>query len=153
MGAAPYATALAISEAKGVSGRLEFSKKLDTGACVFDDYAHHPTEIRASLSSLKKKFKHVLCIFQPHTFSRTHFLFEGFLSALSLADELYILPTYPSREKNIYNVSEKELARLSGGELLCSKDEIYERIKKSSADCIVFMGAGEKEPYLDLSLL
>lgn len=134
----------ALEESYGVYRRLDFIKKLDTGIDVFEDYAHHPTEIKATLSSLSKMgYNRVLCFFQPHTFSRTHFLYRDFVDALSLAYKGYILPTYKARERNDYGVSESELAKGCGAEYLENVENIRDIISSSEADCVVLMGAGD----------
>ena len=143
LGAPPLAITHALKEAKGVKRRLEFTKKIDTSLPVFEDYAHHPTEIKASFLALRSRgYKRIFCVFQPHTFSRTHFLYSSFVSALRDADELYILPTYSAREENVFEVSEVELAKDSGGEFLPTFRDVLEKIKKTDCDCAVFMGAG-----------
>ena len=132
-----------LSSFSGVAGRMGFLKKNDTGADVFEDYAHHPTEIEASLSTLKSRYGRVMCVFQPHTFSRTHFLYRDFVDALSLAYKGYILPTYKARERNDYGVSERKLAKGCGAEYLENVENIRDIISSSEADCVVLMGAGD----------
>ena len=134
----------AFEESYGVYRRLEFIKKLDTGVDVFEDYAHHPTEIKATLSSLLKMgYKRIACVFQPHTYSRTHFLYSGFLGAFALAYKSYILPTYKAREENKYGVNERVLATRCGAEYLEDYEAIKEIILTSGCDCVVLMGAGD----------
>lgn len=143
-GISPTTASKALEESYGVYRRLEFIKKANTGADIFEDYAHHPTEIKATLSSLLKMgYKRILCFFQPHTFSRTHFLYDGFLGAFSLAHKSYILPTFKAREKNEYGVSETELASGCGAEYLENYESLKEIISKSECDCVVLMGAGD----------
>ena len=144
LGASPIAISYALSEATGVKRRLEFIKKLDTGLSVFEDYAHHPTEILATYNSLKEMgFKKILCAFQAHTFSRTHYLYDGFLSSLSKFDELIILPTFCARENNEFGVSESELARALGGTFVDTLEKMVSLVKESKCDCGVIMGAGD----------
>ena len=134
----------ALSTFKGSKRRMEFIQKSDTGADIFEDYAHHPTEITASLSSLKEQgYKSILCVFQPHTFSRTHFLYKQFTSAFYDADKLIIASTFSAREENIFELSEEKFATDCGGELVTSIKEIAHRVKKTDCDCVVLMGAGD----------
>ena len=142
-GISPTCIAKAIGEAQGVGRRLEFIKKLDTSLPVFEDYAHHPTEIKATISALKSRgYGRIFCVFQPHTYSRTHYLYAEFISALKMADELYILPTYRAREENIYGVSENDLAKKSGGTYIEGLEDVIPHLKTTNCDCAVFMGAG-----------
>ena len=143
-GVSPLVISYALKESQGVKRRLEFIKKLDTSLPVFEDYAHHPTEIKATLDTLfARGYKRIFCVFQPHTFSRTHFLYTSFVNALSCASELYILPTYSAREENVYGVSEKKLASDAGGEFLPTFLAVREKMRKTDCDCAVIMGAGD----------
>ena len=93
----------------GVRRRLEL-KGTHRGALVYDDYAHHPTEVRAALAALRALGPdRLIAVFQPHLYSRTKALAEQFGAALSAADEVGVLEVYPSREK-----PEGELAGVSG---------------------------------------
>ncbi len=132
-----------LSSFSGVAGRMGFLKKNDTGADVFEDYAHHPTEIEASLSTLKGRYGRVMCVFQPHTFSRTFHLYPRFIKALSLADELIIAPTFSAREENVFGVSEENLALDCDGEFVADIEKIAHRVASSTCGCVVLMGAGD----------
>ncbi|MGA8745913.1 MAG: UDP-N-acetylmuramate--L-alanine ligase [Solirubrobacterales bacterium] len=99
----------AIAGFGGVRRRLEF-KGEHNGARVYDDYAHHPTEVRAALSALRESSpSRLIAVFQPHLYSRTKALAEDFGAALSLADEVAVLDVYPAREEPV-----GELAGVSG---------------------------------------
>jgi UDP-N-acetylmuramate--alanine ligase len=103
------AAAAALASFPGVRRRLEL--KGSRGATrIYDDYAHHPTEVRAALSALRElEPAHLLAVFQPHLYSRTKALGEEFGAALSLADEVVVLDVYPAREQPV-----GELAGVSG---------------------------------------
>ncbi|MCQ2609575.1 MAG: UDP-N-acetylmuramate--L-alanine ligase, partial [Lachnospiraceae bacterium] len=74
------------------------------------DYAHHPSEIKASLKALKEiKCKKMYIVFQPHTYSRTKALYEEFVDALKDADNLIMVDIYAARENNIYNISSEDI--------------------------------------------
>lgn len=97
----------------GTKRRFEFVGKLPSGVMLYDDYAHHPTEIRKTLTAFQKSFpnKKIVCIFQPHTYSRTKSLFEQFISSFAVADIVLLVDTYPSlREEVDSSVSSKLLA-------------------------------------------
>ncbi len=98
---------------EGSKRRLEFIGDLQTGAKVYDDYAHHPTEIRKTLGALRKQYpkKKIVCLFQPHTYSRTKQLFNDFLRVFEDVDTIVVTDIYASlREKADPSVSAKQLA-------------------------------------------
>jgi UDP-N-acetylmuramate--alanine ligase len=101
--------AAALADFPGVRRRLEL-KGSRNGARVYDDYAHHPTEVRAALSALRELApERLIAAFQPHLYSRTKAFTEGFGAALALADEVVVLDVYPAREEPV-----GELAGVSG---------------------------------------
>jgi len=101
--------AAALADFPGVRRRLELKGERN-GARVYDDYAHHPTEVRAALEALRGLGpRRLVAVFQPHLYSRTKALAEGFGAALSLADEVGVLEVYAAREKPV-----AELAGVSG---------------------------------------
>jgi UDP-N-acetylmuramate--alanine ligase len=105
----PAAVAAALRDFPGVHQRLEL-KGERSGARVYDDYAHHPTEVRAALSALREmKPRRLLAAFQPHLYTRTRAFAEQFGAALALADEVAVLDVYAAREQPV-----GELAGVSG---------------------------------------
>jgi UDP-N-acetylmuramate--alanine ligase len=101
--------AAALRDFPGVKRRLEL-KGTREGARVYDDYAHHPTEVRAALAALRElEPRHQIAVFQPHLYSRTKAFAEQFGAALALADEVAVLDVYPAREQPV-----GELAGVSG---------------------------------------
>lgn len=111
---------------------------------LFLDYAHHPTEIRASLDAFcDMGYKHILCIFQSHTYSRTYSLYNAFCGAFKRATELIVLPIFPAREVNSYGISEEKFAHDLGGELMTDYEKIAHRVALSKADLVIIMGAGD----------
>jgi UDP-N-acetylmuramate--alanine ligase len=103
------AAAEALSGFLGVRRRLQ-SKGNRGGVFIYDDYAHHPTEVRAALSALREyEPEWLIAVFQPHLYSRTKALAEQFGAALTLADEIVVLDVYPAREEPV-----GELAGVSG---------------------------------------
>lgn len=100
-----------LSSFTGTDRRFQFKGKIN-GASVVDDYAHHPTEIRATLSTaLKCPHKKLWVIFQPHTYSRTKAFFNDFIDALSAADEVILAEIYAARETNTFCVSSADIAK------------------------------------------
>ena len=101
-----------ISEYKGSKRRFEYIGVLDSGALLFDDYAHHPVEIKKTLKSIRDAFPkyRIVCFFQPHTYSRTKKLFDQFIYSFSDADEIIIADIFSSeREEKDPSVSSKLL--------------------------------------------
>jgi len=100
-GADPVAGAVALADFPGVKRRLEF-KGTCRGARIYDDYAHHPTEVRASLTALRElEPDRLIAIFQPHLYSRTKVFSQAFGAALTVADEVLVLDVYPAREEPV----------------------------------------------------
>lgn len=89
-----------VSEFSGTWRRFEYKGKTSKGADVYDDYAHHPTEVRAALSAAREKFpsKKIIVAFHPHLYSRTKYFLKEFSEVLSLADDILIAPVFAARE-------------------------------------------------------
>jgi UDP-N-acetylmuramate--alanine ligase len=136
---------------KGVKRRLELLGKFLERFEVYDDYGHHPEEIRAVISSLKKRNSKLHVLFQPHRFSRTHFLYKEFSDSLKNADFVYLLPIYSAGEVNTYQSSTvliyNELLKVHNNVILL--DENKENFKTSLErnlgihDLILVIGAGD----------
>lgn len=151
----------ALADFKGVKRRFEYiipPEKKNGNTFVqpvlVDDYAHHPAELRALLTSVRSLFPQrvVTVVFQPHLFSRTRDLADGFAEALSLADRIILLPIYPARESPIEGVSsEMILERIDREEKqVLSKDDLLAWMKdharnldKEFGEVIVMAGAGD----------
>jgi len=101
----------ALGNFTGTWRRFEYKGEIN-GAPVYDDYAHHPTEIRAAIDGVKELYpdRKIILAFQPHTYSRTAALFGEFAKAVGQAHEILILPVYAAREENESGVSSRELA-------------------------------------------
>jgi UDP-N-acetylmuramate--alanine ligase len=139
-----------LSNCKGAHKRFEYKGELN-GVTVIDDYAHHPTEIEATLSTAKQiNHNKIYCIFQPHTYTRTKALFDEFTECFNDTDELILMDIYAAREKNTGLVSSDELGdaiRKKG--IKCtnvhSHDEAlnYIKSKLASGDLLLTVGAGD----------
>jgi UDP-N-acetylmuramate--alanine ligase len=141
----------AVAAFKGVKRRFEYIIK-ETGLVYIDDYAHHPEELRALIGGAKGLFPDLHCtlIFQPHLFTRTRDFADGFAEVLSLADETYLLPIYPAREKPIEGVtSQMIMEKMQKGKgTLVEKGEILDIIGNRRAynrniELIITAGAGD----------
>lgn len=130
---------------KGVKRRLE--EHLNTPEATYiDDYAHHPEEIRAALSSIREMFpgRQILAIFQPHLYTRTRDFAAEFAQALSLADKLALLDIYPARELPIEGVSSEIIYKdvTCKEKVLLRYEELTEWLKGEKTDVVVSLGAG-----------
>lgn len=138
-----------LKEFTGAHRRFEY-KGMCNNAFVYDDYAHHPTEIRATRNALyNKTFNESWVIFQPHTYSRTQSLLDDFASVLTGFDHIIVTDIYAARETNTYNISSVDLAnkvKELGKECIYLSDfsKIVEYLKEQvkENDIILTLGAG-----------
>lgn len=135
-----------LSTFKGVQRRFSYKIKSDK-VVLIDDYAHHPTEIKAVCNSVKEMYPNdtVLAIFQPHLFSRTQDFADDFATELSKFDELLLLDIYPARELPIEEVTSGWLlGKISSKKKkLTTKEVLIENVEKSDAKIVVIIGAGD----------
>ncbi len=144
-GISPEKIAKGLNSFKGAKRRFEL-KGIEKGIRVYDDYAHHPTEIKATLEALSSLPGNKFIIFQPHTYTRTKTLFSDFLEVLSKADNLTILPIYAAREKDTGEVSSAMLKEKIEGSYLASdftdaKEHVLSLAQEG--DIIMTVGAGD----------
>ncbi|MBM7582610.1 UDP-N-acetylmuramate--alanine ligase [Caldicoprobacter guelmensis] len=140
----------ALKTYRGTHRRLEFKGKMGE-VTIIDDYAHHPTEIKATLETVKNyPHNRIWCVFQPHTYSRTKKLFNEFVQAFKQADLLIITDIYAAREKDTGEVHSRNLAQaISQAGQPCiymqSFDEIANYLKENASpgDIVITMGAGD----------
>ena len=134
----------ALGSFSGVKRRFEFY--LNTPRQVYmDDYAHHPRELSAAITSVKRMFpgRRMLAIFQPHLYTRTRDLYEEFAEALSQADEVVLLPIYPAREEPIPGITSELIAeRLTVPCQIFEREELASRVGVMDTDVVVSFGAG-----------
>ena len=135
---------------KGTNRRFEYKGSFN-GVTVIDDYAHHPTEIKSTLSAAKAHdINKLWCVFQPHTFSRTKSLLNEFSEAFDCADIIILLDIYPAREKPDGTIHSKDLAELikKQGKNVLYMDSFEKAQKYLISHCIpndmlITMGAGD----------
>lgn len=129
----------------GTKRRFEYKGEFN-GAKVYDDYAHHPTELEVTLSTAKKLTKgDVWCVFQPHTYTRTKELMDDFVKVLSQNDKVIITEIYAAREINTIGISGKDLAdKIEGAHFIEKFEDIAEFLKKNAKenDTVLTIGAG-----------
>ena len=117
------------------------------GAMVYDDYAHHPQELRALLTTVKGLgYQRVICAFQPHTYSRTHELFSQFVDVLKLPDLTLLAEIFAAREQNTLGISSADLAKEIPGALFCpTLEDVTAQLRALArpGDLILTVGAGD----------
>ncbi|NHW48921.1 UDP-N-acetylmuramate--L-alanine ligase [Paenarthrobacter sp. MSM-2-10-13] len=150
LGVEPGAAAAALGHFTGASRRFEF-KGQGRGVRVYDDYAHHPTEVRAALSAARSVAagKKVHVLFQPHLFSRTREFATEFAAALDLADTALILDIYPAREDPIPGVTSTLITdHLVNGRLVSAGEAVDAVVDAASdGDVVLTVGAGDVTAY------
>lgn len=146
LGVEPEVICRALSRFSGVHRRFEVLGKFE-GVTVADDFAHHPTELTAVLSSaMRMGYRQVWAVFQPHTYSRTYTLLEDFAKALSIPDHLVMTEILAVREENIYGIQTSDLAaKVPGSCWFSSFEEIaaYVMEKAGPGDLILTLGGGD----------
>ena len=134
----------ALKEFSGVKRRFEFYVNTPT-AVYMDDYAHHPRELAATITSVKQMFpsRKVTAIFQPHLYTRTRDLYEEFAEALNEADEVVLLPIYPARELPIEGITTEIIANIVTKPCrIVEREVLAQAIDKMDTDVVVSFGAG-----------
>ena len=133
-------------------GDLSIKAKQKTAFLIYDDYGHHPTEIKATLKGAREFFgnKKIWCIFQPHLYSRTKLLLSDFGKSFSDADEIILADIYAAREPKDESINSKILAdeiTKNGGKAIYmeSFDKIAKLLaeKAEKGDVVITMGAGD----------
>jgi UDP-N-acetylmuramate--alanine ligase len=144
----------------GTWRRFDYKGKTKTGTYVYDDYGHHPTEIKATLSGAREIYKdnRIVVVFQPHLYSRTKLLLNEFAEAFNLADDLVLAPIYPARELPDPEISSEILAKAitehnarTNVRTLSSFAEIEKFLTDSlkKDDVLLTLGAGEANKISD----
>ncbi|WP_268912949.1 UDP-N-acetylmuramate--L-alanine ligase [Lentilactobacillus sp. SPB1-3] len=129
--------------------KRRFSERKVADMTIIDDYAHHPSEIKATLDAARQEYpnKEIIVVFQPHTFSRTIALMDDFAKSLNLADKVFLTDIYSSPREKSGNVSSQDLgAKITkGGQIL--KVENMSPLLDYDNDVVIFMGAGDIQKY------
>ena len=133
----------------GADRRFQYKGQID-GVTIIDDYAHHPTEIRSTLTAAKNyPHKRLVLVFQPHTYSRTKAFLDDFADVLSMADVVVLAEIYAAREKNTIGISSKDILELLKNKgtqayYFPSFEEIEKFLLKNciNGDLLITMGAG-----------
>lgn len=142
----------ALQSYSGVRRRLEYRIK-EKDLVFIDDYAHHPEEIKACVNAVRELYpgKKITGVFQPHLFSRTRDLADGFVESLSMLDELILLDIYPARELPIEGVTSQMLLDKINikNKMLCSKEQLIETLIKRKLEVLITIGAGDIDQLVE----
>ena len=136
----------ALSTYSGVNRRFDY--RLRSPKVVYiDDYAHHPEELRACISSVRELYpgRKITGIFQPHLFSRTRDFAEGFAKSLSMLNTLILLDIYPAREEPISGITSEIIFNKvsTADKVLCQKENVIDELRKRACDVVLTLGAGD----------
>lgn len=142
----------ALKSFKGVKRRFEFI--LQTPRVIFiDDYAHHPAEIKAFLTSVRSMYpeRRLTVIFQPHLYTRTRDFAKGFAESLSLADELILMDIYPARELPLPGVDSDLIMKdvTSKIRIRCGKSDLLQVLEDHDVELVVTVGAGDIDTFVE----
>lgn len=145
LGIKPTAIKYGLAGFSGAGRRFEFKGKFN-GADVYDDYAHHPGELKALLDAVESLgYKRTIVIFQPHTYTRTMALFYDFVRQLKRPDIVYLAEIFAAREKNLLGISSADLAeKIDGARFFKTFEEIENDLRRTAqpGDLILTVGAG-----------
>lgn len=137
---------------KGIDRRFDFKIKNDK-VVFLSDYAHHPSEIKQSVSSIRDLYrdKKITGVFQPHLYTRTRDFYKDFAESLSLLDEVILLDIYPARELPIEGITSQLIfdnLREGITKTMCSKEELLDVLKEKEIEVLITLGAGDIENYV-----
>lgn len=152
LGIAPEIIARGLSGYKGVERRLDLQVH-KAGRIYIDDYAHHPEEIKAFLSSIKKLFpgKKLTGVFQPHLFTRTRDFADEFARSLEMLDVLILMEIYPAREEPITGVDSSIIFDRVGlkEKVMVSREQLFKVVREQDPELLVTMGAGDINQFVE----
>lgn len=146
LGVRPNAVKYGLAGFNGAGRRFEFKGKYN-GADVYDDYAHHPGELKVLLDAVEQlNYKRTVLVFQPHTYSRTAALFPDFVEQLRRPDVVFLAEIFAAREKNTIGISSADLAKEVDGAIFCQTFDVIEDALRAIAhpgDIVLTVGAGD----------
>jgi UDP-N-acetylmuramate--alanine ligase len=128
--------------------KRRFSEKKVGSQILIDDYAHHPTEIKATINAARQKYpdREIVAVFQPHTFSRTQAFLSDFADSLNLADKTYLCEIFGSARENHGKLTIEDLQeKIPGSEIMAEEDT--SSLKSHDDSVIIFMGAGDVQKF------
>lgn len=151
-GATPEEIKAGMSSFRGVDRRFDFKIKNDK-VVFLSDYAHHPSEIKQSVLSMRELYKEkkITAIFQPHLYTRTRDFYKEFADSLSLLDEVILVDIYPAREQPIPGVTSKLIydnLRPGIEKMICKKEDILKVLSEKKIEVLITLGAGDIDNYV-----
>lgn len=151
-GATPEEIKAGMSSFRGVDRRFDFKIKNDK-VVFLSDYAHHPSEIKQSVLSMRELYKEkkITAIFQPHLYTRTRDFYKEFADSLSLLDEVILVDIYPAREQPIPGVTSKLIydnLRPGIEKMMCKKEDILKVLSEKKIEVLITLGAGDIDNYV-----
>ncbi|MBQ9985534.1 MAG: UDP-N-acetylmuramate--L-alanine ligase [Oscillospiraceae bacterium] len=142
----PEIIAKALASFTGVGRRMEYKGNY-RGARIYDDYAHHPSEVKTTLEAVRRAHSgRIICVFQPHTYTRCAALKDDFARVLPLADKVILADIYAAREKNTMNIDSSIISsQIEGAEYISGFENIVTELSSvvSEGDFVITMGAGD----------
>ncbi|RKD96031.1 UDP-N-acetylmuramate--L-alanine ligase [Marinifilum flexuosum] len=141
----------ALSSFEGVRRRFDYQIRKDNLVFI-DDYAHHPKELKESISSVRDIYpnKKITGVFQPHLYTRTRDFADGFAESLSLLDEVILLDIYPARELPIEGVSSEMIMKnITVPVCTCSKEELIDLLDQKDLEVLLTLGAGDIDKLVE----
>mgnify|MGYP003482734377 FL=1 len=152
LGVNEYELRDALADFAGMKRRFDLRLKTNT-TIYYDDYAHHPQEIEATISSLKSLYpnKRICGVFQPHLYSRTKDFADWFAESLEMLDDVILLPIYPAREEPIAGVSSKMLLhKINKMDKYCvDKEQLLPLLSALQPELLVTLGAGDIDKLVE----
>ena len=150
LGLDPRLIRSALGNFSGILRRFDYHVR--TGDLIYiDDYAHHPKEIEATLSSVRELYpeKKITGVFQPHLYTRTRDMADDFAKSLNQLDRLILLDIYPAREVPIPGVTSEMIYKevRIADKIMCSKEDLLDILKRSRIEVLVTLGAGDIDKY------
>ena len=146
LGIAGEAVTLGLATFGGAARRMQFKGRFN-GADIYDDYAHHPDELAATIDAVRTmNYERMIFAFQPHTYTRTSALFDDFVAQLKKADHVVLAEIYAARERNTIGISSADLASQIPGAVYCETlQDVTSYLRKiaKSGDVILTVGAGD----------
>lgn len=152
LGVAPQDLAYALRTFKGIKRRFDIITRVGKKVLI-DDYAHHPTEIKAAAEAARELYpgKKITAVFQPHLFSRTHDFSAGFAQALDLFDQVFLLEIYPARELPMPGVDSGIIFDQMNLEkkVRCTKVELMDKLQSTELEVLMTLGAGDIDTLVE----
>lgn len=151
-GSTPEEIKAAMPQFRGVDRRFDFKIK-NSNIVFLSDYAHHPEEIRQSVTSIRRLYpdRKITAVFQPHLYTRTRDFYQDFARSLSLLDEVILLDIYPAREAPIPGVTSQLIydnLRPGIEKSMCTKEELLDVLKHKKLDVLITLGAGDIDNFV-----